>query len=65
MADAKDLENAQRRTETQGRLPVEGFTVDPLPAEIIRAFPTMKDWENRTNARIAEYVKKLNTQQLP
>lgn len=65
MADAKELESAKRRTETQGVLPVVPFTLEPLPDELTRAFPRMKDWESRTNARIAEYVTKLNTTQQP
>lgn len=63
MADPKDVESAKRRTDTVGRVPVDGFSLEPLPEEIVRAFPKMKEWEARTNARIAEYVRKVNTVQ--
>lgn len=61
MADAKELESAKLRTETQGRLPVLAFSLEPLPPEIVRAFPMMKQWEAGCNKRIADYVSKLNT----
>ena len=63
MATASELESAKNRTDTQGRLPVQGFVLEPLPQEIVKAFPKMADWEKRCNARIAEYVTKLNTGQ--
>lgn len=63
MASDKDLQSAQRRTDEQGRIPLEGFSLEPLPPEIVRAFPKMGEWEKRTNARIAEWNRKLNTVQ--
>lgn len=63
MASESDLQSAKRRTDEQARTPVEGFSLEPLPPEIIKAFPKMDEWQKRCNARIAEWNRKLNTVQ--
>lgn len=41
--------------------PVPGFELEPLPVEIIRAFPKMEDWRKKQNKRFADYTLKVNT----
>lgn len=63
MADAKELQDLGRRSESVGSLPIPALSLEPLPPEIVRAFPQMKDWEKRCNARLADWISKQNTAQ--
>ena len=58
---AEKLSRLEQRSVAPGRAPIESLSLEPLPAEIIRAFPAMRDWEKRCNARLSDFVTKMNT----
>lgn len=61
MAAANDAKGLKNRSEGAANLPIPALLLEPLPPELVRAFPAMADWEKRNNARIAEWVSKQNT----
>lgn len=61
LTKAQKLARLGQRSVPSGRNPIEPVALDPLPAEIVRAFPTLRDWEKRNNARLANFVEKMNT----
>lgn len=63
MPSDPELARFAHRNEAAGRGPIEDFVMEPLPPNITRAFPELKDWEKRENARRAEFVKRLNTRE--
>lgn len=63
MADPKEVEQLGNRSESVGALPIPALTLEPLPPELVRAFPAMKDWEKRTNSKLADWISKQNTAQ--
>lgn len=61
MATVKEIEKLGNRNPPSSRTPIEPLALEPLPMEITRAFPKMGEWEKKSNARIAEWVRRLNT----
>lgn len=61
MAAGNDAKGLKNRSEGVANLPIPALALEPLPPELIRAFPAMAEWEKRNNARIAEWVGKQNT----
>lgn len=55
------LERLLGRSSAVGRTAIEAFELEPLPPEIVRAFPTMEAWRERTNERLKTFVNQLNT----
>lgn len=55
------LQRLTQRSVPGGRQPIEPLTLEPLPNDILKAFPAMALWHQRNNARIAEFVSKMNT----
>ena len=51
------------RVESGGALPNPPLQLEPLPPEIVKAFPSMKDWEKRNQQRFSEWIAKQNTAQ--
>lgn len=56
--DAKGLKN---RSESVVNLPIPALVLEPLPPELVRAFPAMGEWEKRNNARLGDWINKQNT----
>lgn len=50
-----------QRSISAGRSPIDEFKLEPLPDQVLKAFPTLADWEKRNNARLNEFVSKMNT----
>lgn len=61
MAGANDAKGLKNRSEGTVSLPTPALMLEPLPPELIRAFPAMAEWEKRNNARIADWIGKQNT----
>jgi len=61
MASDKDIAMLANRSDTTGRLPAPPLTLEPLPPEILKAFPSMEAWYRRNNDRLAQWVKSTNT----
>ena len=62
-----NLEKLANRSEIQGP-PAPAFELDALPAEVVRAFPKLGDWQKAQNQKFKEHALKLNqtlTQLLP
>ncbi len=63
MASPGELKRLENRVDSSGQLPNPPLQLEPLPPELIKAFPAMKDWENRNNRRISDWIAKQNTAQ--
>jgi len=61
MAVTNDAKSLKNRSEGTASLPIPVLALEPLPPELVRAFPAMGEWEKRNNARIAEWISKQNT----
>lgn len=61
-AEKKRLRLLEHRSEAAGRGPIQGFELSPLPPKIAKIDPEMAArWVGENNARIKDYVLKLNT----
>ena len=58
---ADKLAALEQRSAPAGRLPIEAPALEPLPAEVLRAFPSMREWHKRCNARFSQFTAKMNT----
>ena len=52
-------EKIANRSTIQGP-PAPAFELDPMPAEVVRAFPKLAEWQRAQNQRFKEYSLKLN-----
>lgn len=63
MASPAELERMQNRVDSSGQLPNPPLQLEPLPPELIKAFPAMRDWEKRNQQRFNDWIAKSNTAQ--
>lgn len=63
MAAPEAVRQLGNRSEGDGNLPIPKLELSPLPPEIVRAFPALKEWEKQNNARLADWTAKMNTVQ--
>lgn len=63
MASPAELARLKNRADSSGQLPNPPLQLEPLPPEITKAFPTMKDWEKRNQQRFNDWIAKQNTAQ--
>jgi len=61
MASETDAKGLKNRSESVANLPIPALMLEPLPPELVRAFPAMGEWEKRNNARLGEWINKQNT----
>lgn len=61
MATENEIRSLSNRSDASGSLPTPPMELEPLPKEIVKAFPAMAEWHKRNNEKLAEWVKKTNT----
>lgn len=60
----RELRNLNNRSG-EASVPIPDFQFDPLPPEMVKAFPSMEGWLKRQNSRVAEHWKKMNVILVP
>lgn len=63
MAGQGTIAKLKNISDSGGNLPNPPLTLPSLPPEIVKAFPSMAEWEKQANAQLAEWVQKTNTAQ--
>lgn len=61
LTKAQKLERLTQRSVPAGRQPIDQLQLEPLPKEIVKAFPAMMEWHRKQNAKLKEFTDKMNT----